>query len=163
MLISKLIKIANALDYKGLTTEANEIDDLILRLAMTRGEALGLLGLSPAATKEEINIAFKSKALKTHPDLGGNEETMKHLNVARDVLLEDAVPEIVPEKPAYREPEKKVVKEQDGIKIKLSDLGYDKLLGSGKVNHPLIIEAKYFSKNAIKKLEEAKGKAIVVS
>ena len=111
MLISKLIKIANALDYKGLTTEANEIDDLILRLAMTRGEALGLLGLSPAATKEEINIAFKSKALKTHPDLGGNEETMKHLNVARDVLLEDAVPEIVPEKPAYREPEKKVVKE----------------------------------------------------
>jgi len=59
--------------------------------------------------------------------------------------------------------EKKVVKEQDGIKIKLSDLGYDKLLGSGKVNHPLIIEAKYFSKNAIKKLEEAKGKAIVVS
>jgi large subunit ribosomal protein L15 len=59
--------------------------------------------------------------------------------------------------------EKKVEKDKDGIKVKLSDLGYDKLLGSGKVNHPLIVEAKYFSKNAIKKLEEVKGKAVVVS
>ena len=59
--------------------------------------------------------------------------------------------------------EKKIQKDQDGIKIKLSDLGYDKLLGSGKVTHPLIVEARYFSKNAIKKLEEVKGKAVVVS
>jgi large subunit ribosomal protein L15 len=59
--------------------------------------------------------------------------------------------------------EKKVEKDKDGIKVKLLDLGYDKLLGSGKVNHPLIVEAKYFSKNAIKKLEEVKGKAVVVS
>ena len=59
--------------------------------------------------------------------------------------------------------EKKVEKEKEGIKVKLLDLGYDKLLGSGKVNHPLIVEAKYFSKNAIKKLEDVKGKAVVVS
>jgi large subunit ribosomal protein L15 len=59
--------------------------------------------------------------------------------------------------------EKKVEKDKDGIKVKLSDLGYDKLLGSGKVNHPLIVEAKYFSKNAMKKLEEVKGKAVIVS
>jgi len=59
--------------------------------------------------------------------------------------------------------EKKIQKENDGIKVKLSDLGYDKLLGSGKVNHPLIVEAKYFSKNAIKKLEEVKGKAVVAN
>jgi large subunit ribosomal protein L15 len=59
--------------------------------------------------------------------------------------------------------EKKVEKEKEGIKVKLLDLGYDKLLGSGKVNHQLIVEAKYFSKNAIKKLEDVKGKAVVVS
>lgn len=58
--------------------------------------------------------------------------------------------------------EKKVEKTEEGIKVKLSDLGYDKLLGSGKVNHPLIVEAKYFSKNAIKKLEEVEGKAVIV-
>ncbi len=59
--------------------------------------------------------------------------------------------------------EKKVEKEKDGIKVKLSDLGYDKLLGSGRVNNQLIVEAKYFSKNAIKKLEDVKGKAVVVN
>ncbi len=59
--------------------------------------------------------------------------------------------------------EKKIKKEKDGIKINLSELGYDKLLGTGKIKHRLIVEAKSFSKNAIKKLEEANGKAIVVS
>ena len=59
--------------------------------------------------------------------------------------------------------EKRAEKTEEGIKVKLSDLGYDKLLGSGKVNHPLIVEAKYFSKNAIKKLEEVEGKAVVVN
>jgi large subunit ribosomal protein L15 len=58
---------------------------------------------------------------------------------------------------------KKITKEKDGIKVNLTELGYDKLLGTGKVKHKLIIEAKSFSKNAIKKLEESKGKAIVVS
>jgi len=59
--------------------------------------------------------------------------------------------------------EKKITKEKDGIKINLTELGYDKLLGTGRVKHKLIVEAKSFSKNAIKKLEGVKGKAIVVS
>jgi len=59
--------------------------------------------------------------------------------------------------------EKKITKTKDGIKINLTELGYDKLLGTGQVKHKLIIEAKYFSKNAIKKLENVKGKAVVVS
>ena len=59
--------------------------------------------------------------------------------------------------------QKKVEEGKEGIKINLSEFGYDKLLGSGKITNRLIVEAKYFSKNAIKKLEEAKGKAIVVS
>jgi len=57
----------------------------------------------------------------------------------------------------------KVKKGKDGIKVNLTELGYDKLLGTGKVKHRLIIEGKSFSKNAIKKLEGTKGKAIVVS
>lgn len=59
--------------------------------------------------------------------------------------------------------EKKIKEDKQGIKINLSELGYDKLLGTGHVKHRLIVEAKSFSKNAIKKLEENKGKAIIVS
>jgi large subunit ribosomal protein L15 len=53
-------------------------------------------------------------------------------------------------------------REEDKIKINLSKLGYEKVLGSGKVTKPLIVEAKFFSKRAIKKLEEAKGKAVKI-
>lgn len=59
--------------------------------------------------------------------------------------------------------EKKIKEDKQGIKINLSELGYDKLLGTGQVKHRLIVEAKSFSKSAIKKLEENKGKAIIVS
>lgn len=58
--------------------------------------------------------------------------------------------------------EKKVTKSKDGIKVNLSTLGYDKLLGTGQLKHKLIVKAKYFSKTAIKKLEKNKGKAIAV-
>jgi len=71
---------------------------------------------------------------------------IKHLDGMIDQLLE----------------EKKIQKEKDMIIVKLDELGYDKLLGTGKLNHKLIVEAKSFSKSAIKKLEESKGKAITV-
>jgi len=59
--------------------------------------------------------------------------------------------------------EKKLVAEEEGkIKVNLGKIGYDKLLGDGKITAPLIVEGKYFSKNAIKKLEEAGGKAIKI-
>lgn len=53
-------------------------------------------------------------------------------------------------------------KEEDKIKINLVKLGYEKVLGSGKLTKPLIVEAKSFSKQAVKKLEEIKGKAVKV-
>jgi len=59
--------------------------------------------------------------------------------------------------------EKKLAeKEADKIKISLPKIGYEKLLGTGKVDKPLIVEAKAFSKLAIKKLEEAGGRAVKV-
>jgi large subunit ribosomal protein L15 len=59
--------------------------------------------------------------------------------------------------------EKKLVAEEEGkIKVNLDKIGYDKLLGDGKITAPLIVEGKYFSKNAVKKLEEAGGKAIKI-
>jgi large subunit ribosomal protein L15 len=58
--------------------------------------------------------------------------------------------------------EKLASKEDDKIKINVMKLGFEKVLGGGKIYQPLIIEAKLFSKSAIKKLEEAGGKAIKV-
>lgn len=59
--------------------------------------------------------------------------------------------------------EKKLVAEEDGkVKVNLEKIGYDKLLGDGKITKPIIVEGKYFSKNAIKKLEQVGGKAVKI-
>ncbi|MEM5801960.1 MAG: uL15m family ribosomal protein [Candidatus Aenigmatarchaeota archaeon] len=46
--------------------------------------------------------------------------------------------------------------------IDLSQLGYEKVLGKGKLTQALTIKAKYFSKSAIKKIEQAGGRAVKV-
>ncbi|MEM5882700.1 MAG: uL15 family ribosomal protein [Candidatus Aenigmatarchaeota archaeon] len=53
-------------------------------------------------------------------------------------------------------------KEGEKIKINVLKLGYEKVLGRGKITKPLIIEAKTFSKKAVRKIEEAGGKAIQI-
>jgi len=58
--------------------------------------------------------------------------------------------------------EKKLKKSKDGIKLNLSELGYDKLLGKGKLKHKLIVEVKLFSQKAKKELEKVGGKLSVV-
>jgi curved DNA-binding protein CbpA len=45
-----------------------------------------ILGLSEDASLEEIEKAYRTEARRHHPDTGGNEETMKDLNEARDLL-----------------------------------------------------------------------------
>ncbi len=44
--------------------------------------------------------------------------------------------------------------------IVLSDLGYDKVLGSGTITKKLTVKARSFSKHAKEKIEKAGGKAI---
>ncbi|CUU05188.1 MAG: uL15m family ribosomal protein [Candidatus Aenigmatarchaeota archaeon] len=56
----------------------------------------------------------------------------------------------------------KIAKEKNLDKINVVELGYEKVLGSGKLSKPLIIEAKFFSKKAIKRIEEAGGKAVKI-
>lgn len=53
-------------------------------------------------------------------------------------------------------------KEGSAMKVDLQKAGYEKVLGSGKVTTPMIVQAKSFSKLAEKKLEEAGGKAVKV-
>ncbi|NRF89855.1 DnaJ domain-containing protein [Paenibacillus frigoriresistens] len=45
-----------------------------------------VLGLSKAATAEEIKKAYRKKAKESHPDVGGKEENFKTIKEAYDVL-----------------------------------------------------------------------------
>jgi large subunit ribosomal protein L15 len=59
--------------------------------------------------------------------------------------------------------EKKIAKQEgDAIKINLADIGYDKLIGTGRATHKLHVEAKSFSKNVEAKLKEAGGKITIL-
>lgn len=55
--------------------------------AMSPAEARSLLGVSAAATPQEINAAWKRLMGRAHPDQGGTEGLASRLNAARDRLL----------------------------------------------------------------------------
>ena len=55
--------------------------------AMSAAEARSLLGVSAAATRQEINTAWKRLMARAHPDQGGTEGLAARLNAARDRLL----------------------------------------------------------------------------
>lgn len=57
------------------------------RSGMSRAEALQVLGLTEAATREEISATYKELIRRVHPDRGGSEFLAKQLNQAKDVLL----------------------------------------------------------------------------
>nr|MDO8076459.1 uL15 family ribosomal protein [Candidatus Freyarchaeota archaeon] len=54
-------------------------------------------------------------------------------------------------------------KQDNMLVINLHDLGYTKVLGSGKVTKPLLIKAEIFSEKAKEKIEKAGGKVVVLS
>jgi large subunit ribosomal protein L15 len=52
-------------------------------------------------------------------------------------------------------------KENEKFVIDVGKLGFEKVLGGGRVTHPLEIKAQRFVESAKRKLEEAGGKAIL--
>jgi DnaJ family protein A protein 2 len=44
------------------------------------------LGVEKNATTDEIKKAFRKKALKEHPDKGGDPEKFKEISIAYEVL-----------------------------------------------------------------------------
>ncbi len=59
------------------------------RPAMTRAEALEVLGLGPDASPEEIAEAHRRLMQRVHPDHGGSSYLAARINQARDVLIGD--------------------------------------------------------------------------
>ncbi len=55
--------------------------------AMSRSEALSVLGLKEGASEEEIRAAHKRLIVQTHPDKGGTNYLAAKINEAKDVLL----------------------------------------------------------------------------
>lgn len=49
-----------------------------------------VLGVSPQATRSEIDAAYREKSKTAHPDAGGTAEAMKALNAARADALKQA-------------------------------------------------------------------------
>lgn len=53
--------------------------------SQTNGESWwSILGVDASATIEEVEAAFKAKAKVAHPDLGGSNDAIRKLNIARD-------------------------------------------------------------------------------
>lgn len=77
-----------------------------LLTAMTLEEAKTALGFPPtsAPSPGDIKSAWKTLAFKSHPDRGGDEETMKELNAAKDILLGKARPSYSRSSPGYSSP-----------------------------------------------------------
>lgn len=73
-------------EYRRVT---DEIDRLLraLRPGHQRSEALASLGLTEGASRDEVVRAFRSHAMKMHPDHGGDAEAFKALIRARDAAL----------------------------------------------------------------------------
>jgi len=55
--------------------------------AMTRREALEILGLEDGAGEADIREAYKSLMKKMHPDAGGSDALARQIQEARDTLL----------------------------------------------------------------------------
>ena len=58
--------------------------------SMTLDEACQLLQISPTASRQDINAAYKRLMLETHPDKGGSNAKAARLNEAREILFRHA-------------------------------------------------------------------------
>lgn len=76
--------------WRGADTSRRSADNASSKrasAAMTREEALQVLGLAPGASDAEIREAHHSLIQKLHPDHGGSDYLAAKVNQARDVLI----------------------------------------------------------------------------
>jgi hypothetical protein len=62
--------------------------DSVRFAALTRAQALEILGLKPGATEQEIIAAHRKLISRVHPDKGGSDYLAAQINLAKQVLLQ---------------------------------------------------------------------------
>jgi hypothetical protein len=72
-------------DYEGYGYWNNRSRALPMDEKAKARQILGIMKSNP--TQAEIRRAYRKKAKENHPDKGGDKETMKSINSARDILL----------------------------------------------------------------------------
>ena len=60
-----------------------------VRPIVERQQALGVLGLPPDATKQQIKRRYRELAKKYHPDRGGDQREMQRIIAAYQLLMKD--------------------------------------------------------------------------
>lgn len=101
----------------------------------------------PSILKEYGNTYFGKKGFVKH-----NKKIIKAVNVS---YIEEHLPNLVL---------KKLISKGDkGFVVDLKNLGYNKLLGSGKVKEKFIITTESASKKAVDKIKKAGGEVILPS
>jgi hypothetical protein len=89
-LIEAYLERIHGADWRGANSSQRSSDNTSSRhasTAMTREEALQVLGLAPEASDAEIREAYHSLMQKLHPDHGGSDYLAAKVNQAREVLI----------------------------------------------------------------------------
>jgi hypothetical protein len=89
-LIEAYLERIHGAGWRGANSGQHSSDNTASRrasAAMTREEALQVLGLAPEASDAEIREAYHSLMQKLHPDHGGSDYLAAKVNQAREVLI----------------------------------------------------------------------------
>lgn len=76
-------------DWRQHASHSDTHGDASANDAMSREEALAILGISAEATRDEIINAHRRLMQKFHPDRGGNDFLASRINLAKSLLLND--------------------------------------------------------------------------
>ncbi|MED5324218.1 MAG: DnaJ domain-containing protein [Pseudomonadota bacterium] len=87
MWLLRLWRVTRESDIAGKAKRAT--GDKAGTQTMTVAEARDVLGVDAAASREEIETAYRDLIVKNHPDHGGTDWIAAQLNQARDILLND--------------------------------------------------------------------------
>lgn len=104
------------------------------------------------------------KIIKEEPDHFGKHGFTSIKRVERKIINIEDLDKLLKdfEEGKIKIEENKIKESENSIEIDLTKLGYDKLLGKGKITSkkPIVIFVKSFSKKAKEKIESAGGKII---
>ena len=86
--VAKHIEALRGMERWGVGT-ASQAFAGYRRLEAPKPSCWSILGLSPSASAEQINAAYRKAARGAHPDNGGSHERMAALNSAREQALRE--------------------------------------------------------------------------